>query len=205
MKSSLPVIIDKPTKRSVPAKEVQSVPAVAVPIPVKKNPASLPVSGENSYVDQHRDVDLIHGLEKLKMQETNEEIDDPDAPSKFGIAWGAADFEEGEEDVDRNYRGISKGNWVNCSGKVSFDDKVEWWRTRSICPGNFYRTKGSAYETKVLKNSVVNSVAGFSSRLLMLNLAVIDFGLLSMAIHGPRQSINLQPITRMLLSIISTM
>jgi hypothetical protein len=107
MKSSLPVIIDKPTKPSVAVKEVQSVPAVAVPIPVKKKPTSLPVSGENSYVDQHRDVDLLHGLEKLKLQEMNE--DDPDAPSKFGIAWGAADFEEGEEDVDRNYRGISEG------------------------------------------------------------------------------------------------
>jgi hypothetical protein len=99
-----------------------------------------------------------------------------------------------------------RGRWVNGSDKVSFDDQVEWWRTGSICPGHFYRTKGSAYEKKVCKISKVDVVVeGFLSRLLMRNLVVIDFGSLWMAIHGLHQSINLQQITRMLSSIISIM
>ena len=90
--SPLPVIIDNPNPIPPPAPvEVRSVPAVAVPIPVKnKKPRSLPASGENSYVDQNKDVDLLHRLERLAREE-KEEIDNPDVESKFGIAWTAVD------------------------------------------------------------------------------------------------------------------
>ena len=75
------------------------MPAAAVPIPVKKKPHSLPASGENSYVDQNKDVDLLHRLERLAMLE-KEEIDDPEVEAKFGIAWAASD-DAIEEDVNK--------------------------------------------------------------------------------------------------------
>src|SRR5579862_4467637 len=59
---TIPVVIDQP-QSSTDAKvtEVQSVPlpAVAVPIPVRRKPASLPASGENSYIEDKRDPDLL--------------------------------------------------------------------------------------------------------------------------------------------------
>src|SRR5271168_5008908 len=48
----LPIIIDNPAPKTPPT-EVLSVPvpAVAMPIPAKKKPMSLPASGEKSYLD----------------------------------------------------------------------------------------------------------------------------------------------------------
>jgi hypothetical protein len=107
MKPSLPVVIDNPGKSAVASKVVQSVPAVAVPIPGKKKPTSLPASRENSYVDQHKDVELLHRLEELKLKEGHEEGEETDGQSKFGIAWGGSgDLEE--EVQDKDYRGISR-------------------------------------------------------------------------------------------------
>jgi hypothetical protein len=97
--SPLPVIIDHPNPTPAPPAEFRSVPATAVPIPVKKKPHSLPASGENSYVDQNKDVDLLHRIERLGMEE-KEEIDDPEVEAKFGIAWAASD-DAIEEDVNK--------------------------------------------------------------------------------------------------------
>jgi hypothetical protein len=92
MKTPLPPIKDHPSEASsVP------VPAVAVPIPVKKKPVSLPASEENSYVDQSREVDLIHRMDKMGIEV--EEDEDEDHETRFGIDWD--DF---EDDVDRTNR-----------------------------------------------------------------------------------------------------
>ena len=79
-------------------------PSVAVPIPGKKKPLSLPgSSGENSYIDQHKDADLLHRLEGMEVkdkqqeeeEEEEEEMDEKEVQSKFGIAWVASeDFED---------------------------------------------------------------------------------------------------------------
>lgn len=86
--------------------EVRSVPAVAVPIPVKNKPRSLPASGENSYVDQNKEVDLLHRLERLGIEE-KEEIDDPDVEAKFGIAWAASD-DAIEDDANKGPKRASR-------------------------------------------------------------------------------------------------
>jgi hypothetical protein len=97
---TIPVVIDQP-QSSTDAKvtEVQSVPlpAVAVPIPVRRKPASLPASGENSYIEDKRDPDLLQRFEKLEIKEEENESDEDNEQSKFGIAWVASDdFEDYE-------------------------------------------------------------------------------------------------------------
>ena len=102
MKPSLPVIIDKPDTPATRIPEPQSVPApsIAVPIPIRK-PVSLPASGENSYVDQHKDTDLLHRLEELDLKDVEEEeMDEKEVQSKFGIVWVASDdFEEDDKNL----------------------------------------------------------------------------------------------------------
>lgn len=113
MKPQLPPISDiatpsasTPQQTTVPspiatAASVPS-PSVAVPIPGKKKPLSLPgSSGENSYIDQHKDADLLHRLEGMEVKDTpeeeeeEEEMDEKEVQSKFGIAWVASeDFED---------------------------------------------------------------------------------------------------------------
>jgi hypothetical protein len=123
-KPPLPVIIDNVPSPIPPPIEVRSVPipAVAVPIPVKKKPVSLPTSGENSYIDQHKDVDFIHRLEKLELDKMEEEGegDEPEAESKFGIEWAPSD--DFEEDTERKFP--CNVLWVvtDISEKVSFDN-----------------------------------------------------------------------------------
>jgi hypothetical protein len=105
MKPPLPVIVDSPAPPSVktpPVPKSVPAPAVAVPIPQKKKPASLPTSKENSYVDQHKDADLLHRFEGFEVKEMEEEMDETEVQSKFGIAW----IDE-PEDEERNLRGIS--------------------------------------------------------------------------------------------------
>jgi len=80
-------------------------PSVAVPIPGKKKALSLPgSSGENSYIDQHKDADLLHQLEEMDVKdgEEKEEMDEKEVKSKFGIAWVASDD---FEDDGRHLRG----------------------------------------------------------------------------------------------------
>ena len=110
--SPLSAIIDTPSHPPAPpVVEVRSVPAVAVPIPVKKKPRSLPASGENSYVDQNKEVDLLHRLEKFG-EEEKEAIDDPDVEAKFGIAWAASD-DAIEDDVNKGPKRMSVSNLFN--------------------------------------------------------------------------------------------
>jgi hypothetical protein len=105
MKANLPIVIDNPPKPrdppppTAPAPQSVSVPAVAVPIPLKKKPVSLPASGDNSYVDQHKDTDFLHRLQKLESKDADEEeMDETEVESKFGIAWVASDeFEDDEK------------------------------------------------------------------------------------------------------------
>src|SRR5271170_164269 len=83
MKPNLPPINDiatpsasTPQQTTVPPVLAASVPppSVAVPIPGKKKPLSLPgSSGENSYIDQHKDADLLHRLEGIEVKDTEEE------------------------------------------------------------------------------------------------------------------------------------
>ena len=104
MKPTLPVIVDRspaPVAAMAPEPSSVPVPAVAVPIPIKK-PVSLPNSGENSYIDQSKDVDFIHKLDDLELKEMNEEMDEKEVESKFGIVWVASDDFEEEQ---RNYQG----------------------------------------------------------------------------------------------------
>jgi hypothetical protein len=103
--SPLPVIIDKPAppRRVItPPAVLQSVPApaVAVPIPGKRKPVSLPTSKDNSYVDQHKDTDLLHRFGVIDVKEMEEEMDEKEVQSKFGIAWVASD------DFDDEYRNL---------------------------------------------------------------------------------------------------
>lgn len=91
--STAPSIISDPP-RSVPA------PSIAVPIPVKKKPTSLPASGENSYIDNHRDADLLHKhIKELDVEDTEEEMDETEVRAKFGIAWVASDDFAADEKV----------------------------------------------------------------------------------------------------------
>ena len=92
-KPPLPVIIDKPASKSSATVEPQSVPApaVALPIPLKKKPTSLPASGENSYIDRTKDGELLQRLEDLDVNETEEDIDGSEVQSKHGITLVASD------------------------------------------------------------------------------------------------------------------
>lgn len=100
--TTIPVVIEQPATTSKPAfTEVQSVPipAVAMPIPMKKKPTSLPASGDNSFVEQNRDVDLTKRFDKMDLKEEDENEDDEETEqSTFGIAWIASDDfdDEGE-------------------------------------------------------------------------------------------------------------
>jgi hypothetical protein len=156
LKPTLPVIIDSAPKpvipplavaASAPVDVVQPAPAVAMPIPVKKKPVSLPTSGENSYVDQNKDVELLHRLEELKMKELAEELNEEDVQSKFGIAWAASD--EFDDDVDKHYRGMSCTDRVDDSCKVSTYDYMAIWWTRGLCSRHLYREKGIGNEKDV--------------------------------------------------------
>ena len=122
MKPPLPVIIDNPPPPVTPPTEIRSVPvpAVAVPIPVKKKPISLPASGDNSYVDQHKDTDLIHRFDKLDLTEMKEEVDELEGESKFGITW--APIDDFEEDTDRKFPCNIPRVVTYDSEKVSFDN-----------------------------------------------------------------------------------
>lgn len=105
----LPVIVDKPAlpqRVRTPPAVLQSVPtpAMAVPIPGKRKPVSLPTSKDNSYVDQHKDTDLLHRFEVIDVKDMEEEMDEKEVQSKFGIAWVASDD---FDDEDRNLRGTN--------------------------------------------------------------------------------------------------
>ena len=112
MKPPLPPINDiatpsasTPQQTTVPP--AAPAPSVAVPIPGKKKSISLPgSSGENSYIDQHKDADLLHRLDQMVVKDTEEEeeMDEKEVQSKFGIAWVASDD---FEDDGRHLRCIS--------------------------------------------------------------------------------------------------
>jgi hypothetical protein len=112
MKPPLPPINDiAPPSASTPQQMTVPLaapaPSVAVPIPGKKKPISLPgSSGENSYIDQHKDADLLHRLDQMVVKDTEEEeeMDEKEVQSKFGIAWVASDD---FEDDGRHLRCIS--------------------------------------------------------------------------------------------------
>jgi len=95
---------------------VVPLPSVAVPIPAKKKTRSVPgSSSDNSYVDQHKDADLLHRLEEMEAKDTEEgeeEMDEKEVQSKFGIAWVASDD---FEDEARHQRCISLANHANRS------------------------------------------------------------------------------------------
>src|SRR6202035_3289510 len=103
MKPPLADIIDNASHLVTSPTGIRSVPvtAVAAPISVKKKALSLPTSGENSYVDQHKDTDLIHRFDKLDLAEMKEEGDELEGESKFGITW--APIDDFEEDTDRKF------------------------------------------------------------------------------------------------------
>ena len=89
------------------------LPSVAVPIPGKRKARSIPgSSGENSYIDQHKDADLLHRLEDMQVKDTEEEeeMDEKEVQSKFGIAWVASDD---FDDDARHLRCISYRGWTD--------------------------------------------------------------------------------------------
>lgn len=95
---TLPVIIDIPNPApsrvptTPPVPQSFPAPAVAVPIPVKKKPASLPTSKDNSYVDQHKDADLLHRFGEVDTKDDIEEMDETEVQSKFRFEWPFEDF-----------------------------------------------------------------------------------------------------------------
>lgn len=92
----LPIIDTQPaaTPAAIVPMSVPS-PAVAMPIPGRKRTGgSLPTSKENSYVDQHKDADLLHRFDVTHDHPEAgemEEMDETEVQSKFGIAWVASD------------------------------------------------------------------------------------------------------------------
>ena len=124
---ALPAIIDNPAPARVTTPPVvpQSVPApaVAVPIPGKK-PVSLPTSKDNSYVDQHKDTDLLHRFEVIDVKEMEEEMDEKEVQSKFGIAWVASD------DFDDEYRNLRGTNAhkekINMIASKKYPLEITW-------------------------------------------------------------------------------
>jgi len=103
----LPVIIDNPTPRvptTPPVPQSVPAPAIALPIPVKKKPSSLPASKENSYIDQHKDADLLHRFDVNEVKDDmEEEMDETEVQSKFGIQWVKSDeFEDVIKSTRRN-------------------------------------------------------------------------------------------------------
>jgi hypothetical protein len=92
-----------------------------VPIPMRRKPASLPASGENSYTGEKRDINLPQRLDKLDTNEEDTESDDEEQ-SKFGIAWVASDDFEDEE----RPRGChSLVMMTDCSEEVPADNHME--------------------------------------------------------------------------------
>ena len=93
----IPPIIDKQPSATPAAAVPMSVPApaVAMPIPTRKrNGGSLPTSRDNSYIDQHKDAELLHRFDVTHdASEANdmEEMDEKEMQSKFGIEWVMSD------------------------------------------------------------------------------------------------------------------
>lgn len=97
-------VVDNPVPNRVVTPQVtvtqtMPTPAIAVPIPGARKSVSS-TSGENSYVDQHKDTDLLHRLGDLDVKDMEEEMDVKDVQSKFGIAWVASD--EFEDDIRKS-------------------------------------------------------------------------------------------------------
>jgi hypothetical protein len=90
-------VIDKQPVATPAAIVPMSVPtpAVAVPIPGRKRTGgSLPTSKENSYVDQHKEADLLHRFDvthDAPEEKDVEELDETEVQSKFGITWVMSD------------------------------------------------------------------------------------------------------------------
>jgi hypothetical protein len=106
-------VIDKQPVATPAAVVPMSVPtpAVAVPIPGRKRTGgSLPTSKENSYVDQHKEADLLHRFDvahDAAEEKDVEELDETEVQSKFGITWVMSD-----EFAAPQPRGISLPDWV---------------------------------------------------------------------------------------------
>lgn len=91
-------VIDKQPSATPTATVPMSVPtpAVAVPIPARRRTGgSLPGSRENSYVDQHKDADLLHRFDvthdEPEAKDIQEEMDETEVQTKFGIVWVISD------------------------------------------------------------------------------------------------------------------
>jgi len=93
----IPPVVDKQPGATPAAAVPMSVPApaVAMPIPTRKrNGGSLPTSRDNSYIDQHKDAELLHRFDVTHDgSEPNdmEEMDEKEMQSKFGIEWAMSD------------------------------------------------------------------------------------------------------------------
>jgi hypothetical protein len=103
LKPNLPGVDNPAPNRVVtpqpPVVQTMPTPAIAVPIPGAKKSISS-ASGENSYVDQHKDADLLHRMKDLDVKDMEEEMDEKEVESKFGIAWVASD--EFEDDLRKS-------------------------------------------------------------------------------------------------------